>query len=397
MKKYTLLICLLLIGCNNLVAPPIKTPEKKIEITESKISPTSTSTPVILPSTTVSSENTINDIFVIPSPTATPPDGVSILPPLYIPNYKEPTPIPSPYSGEYIDISNKKIPTNIEFLNLDMSEYDNNLKEIPPQIVKLTNLKSLSISENKLIMTLPPEIGQLEALERLELLNNNELESLPVEIVNLKNLNFLILSGTKINSLPIEIGQLNKLKFLDLQNTKIFTLPSSIGNLSSLNRLYIGSQNLKEIPKSIENLTKLEHLSIEVDMNEINIDFSKLDNLISLNISGNRLTKLPDSIGQLKNLKYLNISGNNIIKLPDSITNLTQLEELHIISTNIESLPETIGNLVNLNRLIVIRNSRLTRIPEKQICNLKKINNIVIENSLYNSKILESCFPTGTF
>jgi Leucine-rich repeat (LRR) protein len=46
---------------------------------------------------------------------------------------------------------------------------------------------------------------------------------------------------------------------------------------------------------------------------------------------------VPDSIGQLKNLKSLDLSNNKIEKLPGSIQELKNLKEFYIYDNNLSS------------------------------------------------------------
>src|ERR1035437_3029729 len=69
------------------------------------------------------------------------------------------------------------------------------------------------------------------------------------------------------------------------------------------------------------------------------------------NAPGNRLSELPDSIGQLTQLKHLDLSGNDITTLPDSIGNLSNLESLYLDSNRLTDLPPSFGNLSRLYEL----------------------------------------------
>lgn len=48
--------------------------------------------------------------------------------------------------------------------------------------------------------------------------------------------------------------------------------------------------------------------------------------LQELSLAGNRLTTLPDAIGNLSSLQRLQMAGNLLTSLPDSICRLTDLE-----------------------------------------------------------------------
>jgi len=85
-------------------------------------------------------------------------------------------------------------------------------------------------------------------------------------------------------------------------------LSESIGNLCNLHYLDLSKNKLEKIPESIGNLCSLQELVL----------------------SKNKLKKIPESIGNLKNLQYLDLSGNELEKIPESIGNLHKLYELHL-------------------------------------------------------------------
>ena len=93
--------------------------------------------------------------------------------------------------------------------------------------------------------------------------------------------------------------------------------------------------------------------------------------IIELNCSYNKLTCLPELIGNLINLQKLDCSNNQLIKLPESIGNLVNLVYLNCSHNQIKELPESIGNLINLKKLYCHRN-QIKELPET-IINLKNI------------------------
>lgn len=77
------------------------------------------------------------------------------------------------------------------------------------------------------------------------------------------------------------------------------------------------------------------------------IDGSK--NIIGLNLSGNLLGELPDTIGNLEYLSVLYLSDNQLMSIPDSIGNLRRLREFYLERNNLTTLPESITELKNLD------------------------------------------------
>ena len=137
------------------------------------------------------------------------------------------------------------------------------------------------------------------------------------------------------------------------------------------------NDKISTIPESIGNLTNLKELTIfDTLIIALPESIGNLTNLQELVISGNSLTSLPESIGNLTNLQELVISGNSLTSLPESIGNLTNLQYLEIRYAPISALPESIGNLINLQSLRISYTS-LTTLPES-IGNLTNLQTLVI-------------------
>jgi Leucine-rich repeat (LRR) protein len=105
----------------------------------------------------------------------------------------------------------------------------NKLKEIPPEIFTLKNLKELDLSRNKLT-SIPKEISKLTNLEILDV-SANEIDTLYPEIGLLTNIKKLILNQNLIAHLPKSISNLKKMYFLDLWGNEIQQFPDEIAKL----------------------------------------------------------------------------------------------------------------------------------------------------------------------
>ncbi len=130
-------------------------------------------------------------------------------------------------------------------------------------------------------------------------------------------------------------------------------IPASFGQLTSLKKLDLGGfgsdfdpfNRISELPESIGNLTKLEEIILVIAPIE----------------------SLPSSMVNLTNLKVLELPGHSIPVFPEFLTQLTHLEKLNYLGFGgrIDSLPESIGNLINLvelkiNELSCVPNSMLS-------------------------------------
>lgn len=102
-------------------------------------------------------------------------------------------------------------PTHVLSLRLDSDD----IVDIDPSIVKLINVRSVSLSHNQRI-NLIDLFDKLAELPNLEFLNLSdcEIESLPANISKLSQLKKLMLGNNKLTELPPEIKQLPKLKEL---------------------------------------------------------------------------------------------------------------------------------------------------------------------------------------
>nr|XP_006815797.1 PREDICTED: leucine-rich repeat-containing protein 69-like [Saccoglossus kowalevskii] len=78
--------------------------------------------------------------------------------------------------------------------------------------------------------------------------------------------------------------------------------------------------------------------------------------LVSLNLSNNRLASLPDEIGFLRGLEEFFLQYNCLTELPNSIGNLQKLVELDCKNNRIRRLPNTLGNMTCLSILNVTNN-----------------------------------------
>jgi Leucine-rich repeat (LRR) protein len=163
---------------------------------------------------------------------------------------------------------------------IDIHSYD--LRVVPECINRLTGCRCLNLGRCKLNRddSFPDTLWQLTGLEILGLYLNN-LTSIPSQIGQLSSLTYLDLSYNILVSLPDEIYQLTNLTELVLYNNKLESISEEIGKLTKLTLLGLSSYQLKKLPKAIGKLVNLE-------------------NNRGLDIYGNPLTSLPDSIRKVK-------------------------------------------------------------------------------------------------
>ena len=113
---------------------------------------------------------------------------------------------------------------------------------------------------------------------------------------------------------------------LEMTNYIKKALPDSFEGLKSLIKLGVYTGQLEELPQRLGDNHK---------------------RMIVLNVIGNRLESLPESVGNLQSLLYLWVFNNRLQSLPDSVGNLQNLSPL-AFNNRLESLPDSVGNLQNL-------------------------------------------------
>jgi len=84
-----------------------------------------------------------------------------------------------------------------------------------------------------------------------------------------------------------------------------------------------------------------------------------LPHLVSLNLSHNRLSSIPDSIFGFLHLRELDVSHNNLSELPASICLLDKLRKMNASDNQISRLPLGIEQLQSLEKLNLLNNPLL--------------------------------------
>lgn len=92
---------------------------------------------------------------------------------------------------------------------------------------------------------------------------------------------------------------------------------------------------------------------LQADLSE---QFGSLTQLKDLALSGNKLTRLPESIARLRNLEALRVEENMLTKLPDQIGALTKLHTLTAHSNQLTALPASFAALQNMQMLDLKKN-----------------------------------------
>lgn len=140
--------------------------------------------------------------------------------------------------------------------------------------------------------------------------------------------------------------------------------------------LDLSNESITVLPDSIRKLSKLQVLDLSrTKITELPESIGKLINLHFLALRSTPITSLPESIGKLINLYSLDLHGTHITALPESIGQLTSLQILFLGATHITALPESIGQLSNL-QILILGDTHVTPLPEfiGQLTNLQYLD-----------------------
>ncbi|KAF7208466.1 fibromodulin a [Nothobranchius furzeri] len=163
-------------------------------------------------------------------------------------------------------------------------------------------------------------------------LQNNAITSLPDSaLVNATNLVWLLLHHNQLTS--------------DAIDQKVFL------KTDGLERLYLQHNNLTSIPPNLPR--SLRDLRVNHNMIEkvTPAELDGMDNLTILHLQDNAITDMTTSLKTLKSLTLLDISGNKLTKVPDALPE--QLHQFYLESNSINSLP--VGFLGGLAQLQYVR------------------------------------------
>lgn len=195
-------------------------------------------------------------------------------------------------------------------LHLSLSK--NNLSSyfyFPEEILQMTSLQSLQLSECGLGGTLPDAIGDLVQLKELDLYGNEFMGQLPDSVSNLRNMVNLTLSSNGFyGTLPEGFSALVHLETLHLDNNAasenggfVGPLPDFSG-LVSIRNLYLGSNSFSgTIPSSFLGGGIDTHVPMKIDLRwnqlrgTVPVTLDRFDSL-EIYLSGNYLESINEAL-----------------------------------------------------------------------------------------------------
>lgn len=157
-----------------------------------------------------------------------------------------------------------------------------------------------------------------------------------------------------------------EIEHLDVSENPSITIPSDFVqaciNLKSIR--YVRNRAI-QFPLNVLHTVHLNQLDLSQNLisHLENVDFSRLSSLVTLDLHGNKLSSIHESISKLKSLENLNLSSNDLTEVATALCEIITLNHLDLSFNRLESLPDEIGNLINLNSLAVNNNYLSKRLP----------------------------------
>ncbi|XP_024966101.1 receptor-like protein 7 [Cynara cardunculus var. scolymus] len=271
----------------------------------------------------------------------------------------------------------------VHLQTLNLAENDFLESQIPSEIGRLKQLRSLNLSASGFSGQIPREISQLIQLSLLDLSSNTlELQSPSLEnlVQNLTRLEDLDLSGVDIrSSVPGFLGNFSSLRFINLSHCWLQNeFPTTILQLPKLKFLNLGkNMDLTGSLPEFHNNSLLEHLilwntSFSGDIPE---SIGSLTHLITLDLSNCLFSgPLPSEVANMTQLVQLTIGFNEFTGTIPSLASISKLHLLEFSNNKFENwiLPNWIGKLTELKQLYGSRGNIFGEIPSF-LSNLTKL------------------------
>lgn len=285
---------------------------------------------------------------------------------------------------ETVDLSNNMI-SDIEDL-FQFEVQPNQLKKLSlahnaieeilgDALAELSSLIELDLSYNLISDLTEEPFFNLTSLEILKL-NNNRIKDLNGAVNNLLNLKHLYLRGNQIQNIDEpSLNIIYHLKTFDVSGNQLDTLKPVMfsrhwQHFGGVCKIILSENFITSVPNGtskelsarftrdstkniVEVLTELDLSSNAISNIEYDA-FQSIMNLISLDLSRNKLINFIVNAEDIKNIKYLNLSTNYITNLFfESFSPMVNLQNLDLSYNNLEYIPDKTFirnyNLKNVN------------------------------------------------
>ena len=169
-------------------------------------------------------------------------------------------------------------------------------------------------------------------------------------IDSLANIVRLDLSGKKIEELPENFGLLCNLIVLNLANNRLRVFPDSLKELSKLTNIDMRRNSFEQLPSVLQYMPLR---SINASANRLSDVFvlQKCLHVRVLDLSGNLLKSLDNSLDEENEIRTLNLSSNLLHDMKTVFPLLKNVERLNLSENLLKVIPSTVGELLSLEEI----------------------------------------------
>ncbi|XP_059486565.1 insulin-like growth factor-binding protein complex acid labile subunit [Neocloeon triangulifer] len=233
----------------------------------------------------------------------------------------------------------------------------NKMKDVKGIFVGLKNLETLNLCNNKLESLSFKTFGGLQRLQWLDLSENKISSVEPGTFLPMPGLERLVLSLNPLKSLQRFEFLGSRLRYMDVSNLKLKRVPESLG--PSVRELHAVANELSVVRRGdFESYPNLNLLDLSVNQLEIIEDdaLGRLESLLKLWLSNNKLSKIPKSLPRLLNILILDYNQISAIS-KDDLVGLPKLKQLSLRGNKITQVESVVFNaLPGLRQLDLAQN-----------------------------------------
>ncbi|CAB3401869.1 unnamed protein product [Caenorhabditis bovis] len=265
----------------------------------------------------------------------------------------------------YLDIRDNSLVSTVHLTNLRF------LKIIHCERLQLTSLHlngehlthiyaDHNLLDSVVVMPLPTNLQTLS-------ISQNHFKHLPDWICDCQHLQFIRANNNLLETLPTRIFCSTSIRSMFLFDNRISRIPDDVED-NCLETLILYKNRIQHLPKHFfQMLPKLRQLNVSSNLLEIlpYVDGSSFCRLQILRAANNLLTEnsVPVVVN-MKHLKVVDLSHNLLNSFDDSaLTSLELLEELNLSSNRLTRLPECLGLLPSL-QILRAHSNQLVNIPQ---------------------------------
>lgn len=272
--------------------------------------------------------------------------------------------------------------------------------ELPDSLFLCSNLEELELVNWKL-KKLPKRLKELPKLREVSLLNNQP--SSPLRLSRNKSIKELNIRGDDGNGrLPRRYSSLRALETLDVSRNGLTTFPNISGcrkltklsatfneitldqlrarHVTQLAEVNLSNNKIKRVPESIGDFTQVKKLNFNNNqIEDVSKGIASLKQLEEVSFYKNRLKAIPEPVYDLPKLKVIDLYFNEIEVTDARLGNMQSLEILYLANNLIYTLPDNLGHLSRLRELY-LHNNRLSNLP-RSLGNLPDLAVLRVNNN----------------